>query len=89
MKYLFLIVIPVAFLLTACDEKPGQYPPSLYKEREGLLSDEGLSVAKDAKRADKIYPADDPAAPHAKSDEEKSVELAEESYPAEIGRAHV
>lgn len=72
-----------AFLLSACgEEKPGQYPPSLYKDREGLLSDEQLSADKEAATANKIYPADDPAAPHAKSDEEKSARLAEESYPS-------
>jgi len=46
MKY-SLFAIALAVLMTACGEpKPGQKPPSLYKEREGLLSDSELDAAK-------------------------------------------
>ena len=33
--------------------------------------------------AEKIYPADDPAAPHAKTEAEKQKELSKEAYPAD------
>jgi len=48
MKYSFIAVALVALMLTACkgEGKPGQYPPSLYKEREGLLSDSELEKTK-------------------------------------------
>ncbi len=48
MKYSFIAVVLVAVMLTACkgEGKPGQYPPSLYKEREGLLSDSELEKNK-------------------------------------------
>ncbi len=48
MKYSFIAVVLVALMLTACkgEGKPGQYPPSLYKEREGLLSDSELEKTK-------------------------------------------
>jgi phosphopantothenoylcysteine synthetase/decarboxylase len=37
MKYSFIAAILVAFALTACgDPKPGQYPPGLMDEREGM-----------------------------------------------------
>lgn len=46
MKY-SLFAIALVVLMTACGEpKPGQKPPSLYKEREGLLSDSELDAAK-------------------------------------------
>jgi len=46
MKYTFFATILVALALTACGEpKPGQKPPSLYKDREGLLSDSELQDA--------------------------------------------
>lgn len=87
MNYPLLTVVLIAVMLTACkgEGKPGQYPPSLYQEREGLLSDSELTSAKKQaeETAKKIYPADDPAAPHAKSEEELNKEIAEKAYPAE------
>lgn len=91
MKYPIFALALVTLMLTACGEpKPGQKPPSLYKDREGLLSDSELETAKkqDAQKeasemAKKVYPADDPVAPHAKSAEEVSAEKAEKSYPAD------
>ncbi|MDP1557454.1 MAG: hypothetical protein Q8K59_08450 [Nitrosomonas sp.] len=54
MKYLFVAAIFAALTLSACgDPKPGQYPPSQYKQAEIP--------------AEKIFPADDPVVPHAKS----------------------
>lgn len=48
MKYSLFAVVLVVFMLTGCkgEGKPGQYPPSLYKEREGLLSDSELEKNK-------------------------------------------
>jgi hypothetical protein len=82
MKYpIFALALALVMLmLTACGEpKPGQKPPSLYKEREGLLSDSELDAARKqpAEAAEKVYPADDPAVPQAKSDEELTAEEAE------------
>ncbi len=88
MKYmLFTLIVVVALALTSCsDPKPGQYPPSLYKEREGMLSDGDLAnsqkqeIEKQASElAEESYPADDPAVPHAESDEEGASESAEEA----------
>jgi nitrate reductase cytochrome c-type subunit len=79
MKYPILALALVILMLTACGEpKPGQKPPSLYKEREGLLSDSELDAARKqaAETAKKVYPADDPVVPHAKSDEELTTEKA-------------
>ncbi|MBL0010852.1 MAG: hypothetical protein IPP22_07380 [Nitrosomonas sp.] len=44
MKYSLIAVVLIAIMLTACkgEGKPGQYPPSLYKEREGVLTDAEL-----------------------------------------------
>ncbi|MEQ1779545.1 MAG: hypothetical protein ABL863_13475 [Nitrosomonas sp.] len=41
MKYSLFAVVLITLMLTACkgEGKPGQYPPSLYKEREGMLTD--------------------------------------------------
>lgn len=72
MKYPIFALALVMLMLTACGEpKPGQKPPSLYKDREGLLSDSELDANRKqaAEAAEKVYPADDPAVPHAKSDE--------------------
>ncbi|SET60090.1 hypothetical protein SAMN05216326_1422 [Nitrosomonas marina] len=46
MKYSLFSGVLIAMFLVACNEKPGQYPPSLYKEREGMLSDEELESSK-------------------------------------------
>ncbi len=48
MKYSLFAVVLFALMLTACkgEGKPGQYPPSLYKEREGLLTDTELDKNK-------------------------------------------
>jgi hypothetical protein len=48
MKYSFFAAVLIALMLTACkgEGKPGQYPPSLYKEREGQLTDSELEKAK-------------------------------------------
>ncbi|MGV8713013.1 MAG: hypothetical protein ACWA6R_10740 [Nitrosomonas sp.] len=49
MKYSILAAAILAIMLTACNKgegKPGQYPPSLYKEREGQLSDSELEKNK-------------------------------------------
>lgn len=48
MKYSILAAVLFAIMLTACkgEGKPGQYPPSLYKEREGQLSDAELEKNK-------------------------------------------
>ncbi len=48
MKYSLIAVFLMAFMLTACkgEGKPGQYPPSLYKERDSQLSDSELEKAK-------------------------------------------
>ena len=69
MKYslIAVAVVLLAITLTGCkgEGKPGQYPPSLYKERDSALTDAELEKNK-KQAAEKIYPADDPAAPHAK-----------------------
>ena len=74
MNYPILTAVLIAVMLTACkgEGKPGKYPPSLYQEREGALSDAELEKNKKqaAEAAEKAIPADDPAVPHAKSDEE-------------------
>ncbi|PXW89148.1 MULTISPECIES: hypothetical protein [unclassified Nitrosomonas] len=48
MKYSLFAVVLITFMLIGCkgEGKPGQYPPSLYKEREGLLSDSELEKNK-------------------------------------------
>ncbi len=48
MKYSLIAVVLIAIMLTACkgEGKPGQYPPSLYKEREGVLTDAELEKNK-------------------------------------------
>ena len=88
MNYPLLTVVLITVMLTACkgEGKPGQYPPSLYQEREGVLTDAELEKNK-KQAAEKIYPADDPAAPHAKSEEELNKEKAEKAYPAEDAAA--
>ncbi len=50
MKYSFIAAVLIALMLTACkgEGKPGQYPPSLYKERDSQLSDSELNKAKEA-----------------------------------------
>ena len=84
MNYPLLTVVLITVMLTACkgEGKPGQYPPSLYQEREGALSDAELEKNK-KQAAEKIYPADDPAAPHAKSDKELTTEKLEKAYPSD------
>ena len=76
MKYSLLTAVIITMALTSCgDPKPAQYPPRQY-DREGLLSDKDLAAAKEqaSKKAEKVYPADDPVVPHAKSDKELSTE---------------
>lgn len=48
MKYSLFAVVLITLMLTGCkgEGKPGQYPPSLYKERDGLLSDSELEKNK-------------------------------------------
>ena len=48
MKYSLIAVLLMTFRLTACkgEGKPGQYPPSLYKDRDSQLSDAELEKAK-------------------------------------------
>lgn len=48
MKNSLFAVVLITLMLTACggEGKPGQYPPSLYKEREGQLSDNELEKNK-------------------------------------------
>jgi hypothetical protein len=48
MKYSLFAVVLITLMLTACkgEGKPGQYPPSLYKDREGQLTDSELEKAK-------------------------------------------
>lgn len=87
MKLALLSSIVIALLLTACsDPKPGQYPPSLYKEREGLLSDSDLAKSQQqennkqaAELAEESYPADDPAVPHAEADEADAAESSDQA----------
>ena len=91
MNYPLLTVVLIAVMLTACkgEGKPGQYPPSLYQEREGLLSDSELKSAKKQaeEAAAKVYPADDPAVPHAKSDQEVTTEKVGKTDSAEAPKA--
>lgn len=48
MKYSLFAVVLLAIMLTGCkgEGKPGQYPPSLYKERDGALTDAELEKNK-------------------------------------------
>ena len=48
MKYSLFAVVLITLMLTGCkgEGKPGQYLPSLYKERDGLLSDSELEKNK-------------------------------------------
>ncbi len=48
MKYSLFAVVLITLMLTACggEGKPGQYPPSLYKDREGQLTDSELEKSK-------------------------------------------
>ena len=94
MNYPILTAVLIAVMLTACkgEGKPGQYPPSLYQEREGALSDAELEKNKKqaAEAAEKVYPADDPAVPHAESDEElaeKNVEATDSTEDSETPKA--
>ena len=61
------IITAVIVLLIAC----GDPKPGQYPP--SLYSD----------KAEKIYPADDPSIPHAKSDKELSAEKVEKAYPAD------
>ncbi len=87
MNYPLLTAVLITVMLIACkgEGKPGQYPPSLYQEREGALSDAELEKNKKqaAETAAKVYPADDPAVPHAKSAEGLTAEKVEKTDPAE------
>ena len=91
MNYPLLTVVLIAVMLTACkgEGKPGQYPPSLYQEREGALSDAELEKNKKqaAEAAEKVFSADDPAVPHAKSDEDLTPEKVEKTDSAEVPKA--
>ena len=48
MKYSLIAVVLLAIMLTGCkgEGKPGQYPPSLYKERDSALTDAELEKNK-------------------------------------------
>ena len=48
MKYSLFAVVLITLMLTACkgEGKPGQYPPSLYQERDSALSDAELEKNK-------------------------------------------
>ena len=48
MKYSLIAAVLLAIMLTGCkgEGKPGQYPPSLYKERDSALSDAELEKNK-------------------------------------------
>lgn len=87
MNYPLLTVVLITVMLTACkgEGKPGQYPPSLYQEREGILTDTELENNKKqaAETAASVYPADDPVVPHAKSDKELTEEKLEKIYPSD------
>ena len=91
MKYQLLTIVLITVMLTACkgEGKPGQYPPSLYQEREGTLTDAELEKIKiqAAETAAKVYPADDPVVPHAKSDKELTTEKVEKTDSAEAPKA--
>ncbi len=54
MKYSYIAAVLIALMLIACkgEGKPGQYPPSLYKERDGQLSDSELNKAKESAGTD-------------------------------------
>lgn len=69
MRYYYLISISLLLMLVGCgDQKSAEVSTNQGKG--------GVS-------AEKIYPADDPAAPHAKSDAEKQKALTEKAYPAD------
>ena len=78
MKNLLIATVLMAFTftLTACgDPKPAQYPPSLYKDFENLLSDEELAEAQ-KETAEAVEAADD--AEEAIEEAEEEIEEAEE-----------
>ncbi len=91
MKYQLLTIVVITIMLAGCkgEGKPGQYPPSLYQEREGALTDAELEKNKKqaAETAAKVYPADDPVVPHAKSDKELTTEKVEKTDSAEAPKA--
>lgn len=69
MRYYYLISISLLLMLVGCgDQKSAEVSTNQGKG--------GVS-------AEKIYPADDPAAPHAKTEAEKQMELSKEAYPAD------
>lgn len=48
MRYQILTIVVITIMLTGCkgEGKPGQYPPSLYKERDSALTDAELEKNK-------------------------------------------
>lgn len=68
------VLMAFTFTLTACgDPKPAQYPPSLYKDFENLLTDEELAEAQ-KETAEAVEAADE-----AEDDAEEAIEEAEEA----------
>jgi predicted small lipoprotein YifL len=74
MKYSLFVVALIVLTLTACgDPKPAQYPPSLYDQREGMLTDSELEAAQKEgakKEAAKAAKQSAPAVKADKSDDE-------------------
>jgi predicted small lipoprotein YifL len=73
------VLMAFTFTLTACgDPKPAQYPPSLYKDHENLLSDEELAKVQ-KETAEAVEDAADDAE-EAIEDAAEKVEEATDSY---------
>jgi phosphopantothenoylcysteine synthetase/decarboxylase len=87
MRYLLITAVLAAFLLSACgDPKPAQYPPSLYKDHENLLSDEELADVQRESAASEVAEDIFPAEDHSIDDEmerAKEVEESQSIFPAE------
>jgi predicted small lipoprotein YifL len=87
MRYLLITAVLAAFTLTACgDPKPAQYPPSLYKDHENLLSDEDLAEVQKGSAASEVAEDVFPAEDHSIDDEmerAKDVDESQEVFPAE------
>ena len=87
MKYLLITAALAVFILSACgDPKPAQYPPSLYKDHENLLTDEELTEVQrksaEEVKAKEVFPAED----HSIDDEMERAherEASEKIFPAD------